>query len=79
MSLDYLATDAVAITPHDTTVQPRFVAIYVGGSGNVRVKTKAGTDTTFVGLPAGTTIPLADVELVYSTNTTATYLVGYKA
>lgn len=79
MSLDYVAYDAVAITAHDSTRQPMFIAIYVGGAGNVKVKTKAGTTTTFVGLQAGTIIPIADVELVYSTDTTATSLVGLKA
>ena len=79
MSSEYLAYDAAAVTLHDTNVQPKFIAIYVGVAGNVKVKTRAGTTVTFVGVQAGTILPIADVELIYITDTTASSLVGLKA
>lgn len=78
MALDYLATQAIAITPHDTNVQPRFSAIYVGVTGDIKVKDKSDNVTTLKGAVAGSIIPLADVQLIYSTGTTATDLVGLK-
>lgn len=78
MASEYLATTAIAITKHDTTVQPKFAAIYVGAAGNVKVKDSAGNTTTFVGVPAGTILPIANVELVYNSDTTAASLVGLK-
>lgn len=78
MALDYLATVAVAITPHDSNAQPRFSGIYVGVGGNIKVKDKAGNTTVLKGAAAGSIIPLADVELIFSTDTTATDLVGLR-
>ena len=78
MALDYLATAATAITVHDTNVQPRFSAIYVGVGGDIKIKDKAGTTTTLKNAIAGSIIPIADIELIYSTDTTASSLVGLK-
>ena len=65
-----------AITPHDST---NFAApcrgIYVGGAGNVVV---VGLDTvavTFVGVAAGSILPVQAIR-VNSTSTTATSLVA---
>lgn len=78
MASEYLATKALAITRHDTTVQPKFAAIYVGVGGDVKVKDSAGTDVTFKNVPSGCILPLANVELIYLTGTGATDLVGLK-
>lgn len=78
MASEYLATTAMAITRHDTTVQPKFAAIYVGVGGDVKVKDAAGNTTTFKNAPSGSILPVANVELVYLTDTSATDLVGLK-
>lgn len=78
MASEYLATKALAITRHDTTVQPKFAAIYVGVGGDVKVKDSAGTTVTFKNVPTGSILPVANVELVYLTDTSATDLVGLK-
>lgn len=71
------ATDGFAIIPANSTVfaQPTR-AIYVGSAGNLCVQMAASTNTvlTFVGIAAGTTIPIR-VSIVFS-NTTANSLVG---
>jgi hypothetical protein len=78
MANEYLAEDAVAVTPHDSTVQPKFMGLYIGTGGNLKVKTKAGNTTLFTALPTGTFLPLQNVELVYSTDTTAAAIVGLR-
>lgn len=70
--------DAFSITPDDSNDLPDIAVVYVGdpgGTGAVKVTTAAGTDVTFVGLPAGFVIPV-QVRRVWSTGTTATSLVG---
>ena len=49
--------------------------LYVGVGGDVRVDTAGGDDVTFVGLLAGSFVPV-QVKKVYSTNTTATNIVA---
>ena len=74
--LESPAERAVAITGNDSTdltVFPR--AIYVGGAGNVKVTTIGGDTVTFSGALAGTIIPVR-VTRVFSTDTTATNLLG---
>lgn len=67
------ATDAVAVTAHDTTKITGYPtrALYVGGTGNVTVLTEDGSTITFTAVPAGTLLPIA-IQRVNSTNTTAT-------
>jgi hypothetical protein len=83
MSAPYLSADAtvsarraVAITTSDTVVydQPTR-AIYIGGSGNLRVDMVSGGTVTFVGLSAGTVLPI-QAERVYATDTTATLMIA---
>jgi hypothetical protein len=71
------ARDAVAVTKSDaTTYSPPFRALWVGGAGDVAVKTKVGgSAVTFVGVAAGTILPVNAYQ-VMSTNTTATSIVG---
>jgi len=45
--------------------------LYVGNTGNLRVLTSSGADLTFVGIPAGSFVPV-QVKRVYATDTTAT-------
>ena len=65
-----------AVTPNDGA-DLAFVsrALYVGGDGNVAVVMHDGSALTFVGLKAGTLMPLR-VSRVKSTGTTATSLVS---
>lgn len=66
---------AVVVTPSDSTVVEAR-ALYVGGAGNVAVKCQVNdTAVTFVGVAAGTILPVAAYN-VMSTNTTATNIVA---
>lgn len=68
---------ATAVTPSDTTIV-NCRAIYVGGAGNVAVKTTASaTAVTFTAPPVGTILPI-DITggQIMSTNTTATLLIA---
>lgn len=49
--------------------------LYVGGEGNLRVTTASGTSATFVGLLAGTFLPI-NVTRVNATGTTATNIIA---
>lgn len=67
---------AQAITPSDADVFARPVSVYVGTTGNVNVVPANGaTAVTFVGVPAGSMLPVRVVE-VNSTSTTASNLVA---
>ena len=66
--------DGAAVTPSDTAVFPASL-IYVGGAGNVAVITQGGDTVTFVGVPAGTVLPVR-VARVLATDTTATSIVA---
>lgn len=65
-----------AITPSDTVNFDYIVrAVYVGGAGNVVAVRPDGTAVTFVGVVAGTWLPLNAMR-INSTSTTATNMVG---
>lgn len=49
--------------------------LYIGGAGNIRVLTAGGDDVVFIGVLAGTFLPIQVVR-VFSTNTTATNIVA---
>lgn len=66
---------AFAITPSNSANLANVAVVYVGVAGNVRVTTAQGDDVTFLGLVAGTVIPV-QVLKVWSTSTTATNLIG---
>jgi hypothetical protein len=71
------ATNAFAITPHDST-ELTFTtrALYVGGAGNVVVRLSGdAANVTLVGVVAGTILPIR-VILVPATGTTATNIIG---
>ena len=68
---------AVAVTPSDSAANnfPEPCTVYVGGAGDV-VVLPWGSDAvvTFVGMPAGSVVPVR-VKRVNSTSTTATDMV----
>ena len=72
---DSCAASAVAITKADSDLAHPVRSLYIGGAGNIRVTTVNGQDVTFTGVLAGTILPVS-VKRVWSTNTTATGIVG---
>jgi hypothetical protein len=74
--LDSPAANAVALTTSDTVDLTNYSrALYVGVAGNVKVDTVGGQTTTFVGVAAGSILPVR-VKRVYATLTTAASLVA---
>lgn len=71
------ADNAFAVTPHDSTdFTYACRALYIGGAGNISVQTIGGQSAVvFVGLPAGTILPVRATR-VNSTSTTATSIVA---
>lgn len=68
-------TKAAAVTPSDSTVV-NARALYIGGAGNVAIKTDASAAAvTFTAPPVGSIIPVQSY-IVMSTNTTATLIVA---
>lgn len=69
-------TSAASVTPHNTN-ELEYVtrALYVGGVGDVAVTMQDGGNVTFVGVPAGTTLPIR-VKIVKATGTDATDIVA---
>ena len=66
------ATGGASITPSDTVqITTAHRAVYVGGAGNLAVTLAEGDAVTFVGVPAGTVLPIK-CSLIKSTSTTAT-------
>ena len=76
---------AAAVTPNDTADIPSVstqdgtgnngCVLYVGGDGDIKVTTAGGDEVTFVGLSAGTFIPV-QVLKVWATGTNATDIVA---
>lgn len=68
--------DAAAIAPSDGAVLSHVTrAIYVGGSGDLRLRLLGGGQVTLAAVPAGSLLPLRAVQ-VYATGTSATALVA---
>lgn len=73
---DLPADFAAAVTPHDTNALANFArALYVGGTGDVKLTTPGGSTVTFAGVPAGTILPVR-AKVVFSTGTTATSIIA---
>ncbi len=73
-----VATGGAAVTPSDTEdLAFTARALWVGEAGDLKVATANGDVVSFVGIPAGTLLPVA-VKRVYATLTTATSIVALK-
>jgi hypothetical protein len=71
------ASGAFSITPNDSTdLSAQAKALYVGGTGNIKVDMAGGGTVTLNSVPVGI-LPIM-VSRVYSTGTTATNLIGLK-
>lgn len=70
------ARDASTVTPSDTTVLGGVRGLYVGGAGNINLKTEGGTTLVFSSVGAGSIIPIRAVQ-VLATSTTATNIVAF--
>lgn len=79
------AYDALAVTPSDsanlaltpakTGTLPKVFALYVGGTGDVKVDLESGATVTFKAVPTGTWLPIRVLK-VYAAGTSATNLVA---
>lgn len=75
LSPDSCAQSAVSITKADSDLDHPVRSLYVGTTGNVRVTTVNGHDVVFVGVPAGTLLPVS-IKRLWSTSTTAGSFIG---
>jgi hypothetical protein len=83
MSAPYLTADATVsarraaevVTSNTVTYESPTRGVYVGVGGNVKVDMVSGGTVTFVGVVAGTLLPI-QVERIYATGTTATSMVA---
>lgn len=76
---------AAVVTPSNTNNIPNIATqdgsgnngcvLYVGGAGTLKVKTVGGDEVTFVGITAGSFIPVQVLQ-VFSTGTTATNIIA---
>ena len=74
--LDSPALDAFTITPNDNTDLVEVTrALYIGGSGDVTLVTKSGTQVTFSNISSGSLLPVR-VARILVTGTTANNIVG---
>lgn len=70
------ARNAAAITPHDTNALNRCDSLYVGGAGNITLRTNDDDgDVLFTAVPAGSILPVG-AKFVRATGTTATGIVA---
>lgn len=64
------------LTPNDTTNFTKvYRGFYVGGSGNIKIRTFGDNDVTLNNIAVGVPIPIK-IKRVFSTGTTATNIVG---
>ncbi len=72
------ATKAAVVTPLDSSdLTDKSRAIFIGGSGNLKVEMFGGDIVTFVGMLAGQIYPIA-VTKVFSGSTTATNIMALR-
>lgn len=67
--------EAADISAADHTFSKTTRGVYVGGAGNLIVTLAGGQEVTFVGVTAGTILPICAVS-VTRTDTTATDILG---
>jgi len=76
MTPDSCAQNAFAVTPSDSVDLPAPArALYIGGSGNIKINDSGNGAVTFVGVAAGSILPVM-ARRVYATGTTATNIVA---
>lgn len=68
------ACSAQAVVPDDG-METEYRGLYVGGTGNVRVRMVSNEEVTFTAVPTGLVLPVR-VKAVLATGTTATAIVG---
>lgn len=66
---------AIDVSGGNQTLGTGCRAFYVGGTGDLAVTMHGGGDATFVGLPAGTILPI-NAATVLQTGTTATGIIA---
>jgi hypothetical protein len=71
------AFNATAITLSDSTVLETTRALYIGVGGNLTVTMAYGNDVTFVGLAAGTILPIQVTKCLATGSTAASILALY--
>lgn len=70
------ASHSEAVTPNDNTDLIQATrALYVGQTGNVRVRTISGQEVTFANLQGGVFYPIR-IQRVFATGTTASDIIG---
>lgn len=75
-SLTGPAVEGFSIAPSDQITLNRLTrALYVGGTGDLRVTLAGGHTVTFRAVPAGTVLPVR-ASAVLATGTTATDILG---
>jgi hypothetical protein len=68
--------EGVAISPSDANNLAHAIrALYIGVAGNVKLVTSRGTTLEFIGLQAGSVLPMQAIK-IFNTSTTATNLIG---
>lgn len=74
--LDSPAGNAVEVTTSDSTdLTTSTRAIYIGGTGDIKVTTVNGDTVTFKAVPVGSILPVR-ARRIFATGTTATFIVG---
>ena len=69
-------SNAAAVTLHDTTELTYVTrAVYVGGAGTLKVTMQNGTAVSFVGVVAGTVLPIR-CHILWDTGSTASSVVA---
>jgi len=69
------AYDMASVTTSDSAEIDPTRGLYIGGAGNIKVDTAAGTTVTLNSAAAGSVLPIR-VKKVYATGTTATNIVA---
>ena len=69
-------TNAVLVSPNDEEdLEAVTRAVYVGGTGNMKVTMQDSGTVLFTGIPAGTVLPIR-VKRIWSTTTNATTIIA---
>lgn len=71
--VSFQPTRASSVTPSDSTVLAAGT-LFIGSTGNIKVRTKGGDDITFTNVANSFILPVL-VDMVYSTGTTASNII----